>query len=148
MTEAGTNQEIMTETEQKIMTETDKPRNHDRDTAKNHDRDRQTKKSWQRQCKKSWQRQTNQEIITETDKPRNHNREYDFRDRQTTKLHNDILRHDLGIFLSTKFAAVGLFHQKQIKLMIWSTRKQYYLGLWAFSQLKSFYIYNKKNMLK
>ncbi len=31
-----------------------------------------------------------------------------------------------------------LFHQYQ---MTWSTRKQYYLSLWAFSQLKSMYIY-------
>ncbi len=43
-------------------------------------------------------------------------------------------------FIPTKLAAVCLFHQYKIKWMIWSTRKQYYLVFWAFSQLKSVYI--------
>ncbi len=49
-------------------------------------------------------------------------------------------RYDCGIFLTTKSAAVCLFLQHTIKLMIRSARKQYHLGFWAFSQLKSVYI--------
>ncbi len=40
------------------------------------------------------------------------------------------------IFLPIKSTAVCLFHWYQIKLRIWSSRKQYYLGFWAFSELK------------
>ncbi len=39
-----------------------------------------------------------------------------------------------------KSGAVRLFLQYIIKLMIQSASKQYYLGFWAFSQLKSVYI--------
>ncbi len=42
------------------------------------------------------------------------------------------------IFLLSKSTAVGLFHESKIKLM--TIRKEYYLGLWALSQLKSMYI--------
>ncbi len=38
-------------------------------------------------------------------------------------------KYDLVIFLQTKLAGVCLFHQCQIKLMVWYNRKQYYLGL-------------------
>ncbi len=51
-----------------------------------------------------------------------------------------ILKCGLEIFLPSKSTAVRLFYQYKIKLMIWSARKQYILGLWAFSQLKLVYI--------
>ncbi len=41
------------------------------------------------------------------------------------------------LFLPTKSAAAHLFHLYSFKLMIWSARKQYYLGFWAFLELKS-----------
>ncbi len=40
------------------------------------------------------------------------------------------------LLLPTKSAAARLFHWYQIKLMIWSARKQYYLDFWAFLELK------------
>ncbi len=50
------------------------------------------------------------------------------------------------ILLPIKSAAVGFFHQCQIKLMTWSARKQYYLGFWAFSQFKSIIFNFKKHV--
>ncbi len=43
----------------------------------------------------------------------------------TPKSRNEIFRHDLEIFFLPKSAAVLLFHQYKIKLIIWSARKQY-----------------------